>query len=61
MIDKNFWQNVADNWSKDDDGITIPEIESSDIELIDPSVAFMDKQIDEEVDDILADLGFDDF
>ncbi len=61
MIDKKFWQTIADNWSKEDDGIAIPEIQKGGIELIDPSVATMDAKVDEEVDDILADLGLDDF
>ena len=61
MIDKKFWQTIADNWSKEDDGIAIPEIQKGGIELIDPSVATMDAKVDEEIDDILADLGLDDF
>ena len=61
MIDKKFWQTIADNWSKEDDGIAIPEIKKGGIEFIDPSVATMDAKVDEEVDDILADLGLDDF
>ena len=61
MIDKYFWQTIADNWSKNDDGISIPEIKSSGIELIDPSVASINVKLSEEIDDILADLGLDDF
>ena len=61
MIDKKFWQTIADNWCKEDDGIAIPEIKSGGIELIDPSVAALDAKVDEEIDDILADLGLDDF
>ena len=61
MIDKKFCQTIADNWSKEDDGIAISEIKKGGIELIDPSVATMDAKVDEEVDDILADLGLDDF
>lgn len=60
MIDKKFWQWVAENWRKDDDGISIPEILSEGIELIDPSTAFLDTSEDEEIDDILSDMGFDD-
>lgn len=59
MINKMFWQKIADNWSTDDDGISIPDIEGSGIELIDPSTAFSDIDLDE-VDDILADLDLDD-
>ena len=61
MSDKKFWQTIADNWSKEDDGIKIPEIKGEGIELIDPTVAAMDAKVDEEIDDILADLGLDDF
>lgn len=61
MIDKKFWQTIADNWSKEDDGISIPEIQSEGIELIDPEAVSVDSAMDDEIDDILADLGLDDF
>jgi len=61
MIDKKFWQTIADNWSKEDDGISIPEIQSGGIELIDPEAVSVDSAMDDEIDDILADLGLDDF
>ena len=61
MIDKKFWQTIADNWSKEDDGISIPEIQSGGIELIDPEAVLVDSAMDDETDDILADLGLDDF
>ena len=61
MIDKKFWQTIADNWSKEDDGISIPEIQSGGIELINPEAASVDSAMDDEIDDILADLGLDDF
>ena len=60
MIDKNFWKRVAENWRKDDDGISIPKISTEGIELIDPSTAFLDLSKDEEIDDILSEMGFDD-
>ena len=60
MIDKKFWQMIADNWRKADDGIVIPDIQEGGVELIDPSVAKFDAEMDEEIDDILADLGLDD-
>lgn len=60
MIDKKFWQMIADNWRKADDGIVIPDIQEGGVELIDPSVAKLDAEMDEEIDDILADLGLDD-
>ena len=61
MIDKKFWQIIADNWSKEDDGISIPEIQSGGIELIVPEAVSVDSAMDDEIDDILADLGLDDF
>lgn len=61
MIDKKFWQIIADNWSKEDDGISIPEIQSGGIELIVPETVSVDSAMDDEIDDILADLGLDDF
>jgi hypothetical protein len=61
MIDKKFWQTIADNWSKEDDGISIPEIQSGGIELIDPEAVLVDSAMDDETYDILADLGIDDF
>ena len=61
MIDKKFWQTIADNWHKDDDGIFIPDIEKNPgIELIDPTTLDSDSAMDDEIDDILADLGLDD-
>lgn len=60
MIDKKFWQTIAKNWSKEDDGINIPEIKGEGIELIDPTVATLDAKVDEEIDDFMADLGLDD-
>ena len=60
MIDVKFWQSVAEYWKKDDDGIDIPEINTGGIELIDPS-DFLDTVTDDEIDDILDALGFDDF
>ncbi len=60
MIDEEFWKLIADNWSKEDDGILIPEIQGGGIELIDPTVAVKDAKLEEEVYDILSDLGLDD-
>lgn len=60
MIDVKFWKSVADNWRKDDDGIKIPDINTEGIDVIDPSSLLFDTGMDEEIDDILADMGFDD-
>ena len=60
MIDKVFWQAVADKWSKDDDGISIPEISIKGIDAIDPDANDMGEEFEDEINDILADLGLDD-
>lgn len=55
MIDKEFWINIAENWRIKD------EIDVPDVIPIEVKVEDLDDDIsDEEVDDILADLGFDD-
>ena len=54
MIDKRFWEKVAKKWSKEDDGM--PPVEPPVIELIDIDD---DPITNEEIDDILADLGLD--
>ena len=59
MIDKEFWQKIADNWRKDNDGIDIPDIDTDGIDTIDPSVLSFDEELDDETEDILADLGLD--
>ncbi len=59
MIDKRFWKKIADNWRTDSDGIDIPENYVEGIEEIDPSILSLDEKVDDEIDDILADLGLD--
>ena len=59
MIDKKFWQKIADNWRKDSDGIDIPDIDTDGIDTIDPSVLSFDEELDDETENILADLGLD--
>lgn len=60
MIDKKFWKLIADNWSRDSDGIIVPDIgEVPDISPED--LVLFDNISNEEIDDILADLGLDDF
>ena len=62
MINKNFWAKIAGKWVMKDDGIVIP------LDGLDPPV-FIDEDllgidigdIDDEINDILADLGLDDF
>lgn len=54
MIDKRFWIIVAEKWSKEEDGISpIPPLVLDPIELDDNPIT------NEEIDDILADLGLD--
>lgn len=57
MIDKNFWQKVSENWIKNDDGVSVPESTGP----IGPIVPLVDAPVsDDEIDDILSDLGLDD-
>ena len=60
MIDTSFWKKVSENWIKDDDGIAVPEPTGSDVSGLDPSIFADNPEIDNEIDDILADLGLDD-
>jgi len=56
MIDKSFWEKIAENWCTDNDGTNIPE---TDLELGD-----LDKELeglkedlnDDELDDILGEI-----
>ncbi len=54
MINANFWNKVAVEWKKSDDGIVVPEVEA--LSEVDP--IFEDISNDE-IDDILADLDID--
>ena len=60
MIDKAFWEKVADEWKKSDDGIVIPDIDTSGAEGIEDEGILFDQISDAEIDDILSDLGLDD-
>lgn len=57
MIDKKFWQSVANNWRKKDDGIITPPIDPGP--PIDPDEVPFDEMTDDEIDDILSDLDLD--
>ena len=64
MIRKSFWQEIADNWSKEDDGIIIPE-DSADEgrkaqEIREEDIGMFNNISNDEIDDILSDLGLDD-
>ena len=59
MINKGFWTKVAEKWRMDNDGINIPNVEA-DVSLItDEDLIPFDSITDDEIDDILADLGLD--
>ena len=62
MIDKAFWLKIAENWRKKDDGIgATPDTtgDGDDAKNIDPDVISFDQISDDEIDDILSDLGLD--
>ena len=54
MIDKKFWKTIADNWSKEEDGIIIPPPPPP------PSLVPTTSADDDEIDKILSELGLDD-
>lgn len=64
MIDKNFWKRIAENWSKDDDGIVVPDDKKKEAEkakgIKDEDLVLFDDISNDEINDILADLGLDD-
>ena len=61
MIDKKFWKKIAENWVKDNDGIELPKdsFDITNVVDIKPELASFDDAVDDEIDDILADLGLD--
>lgn len=65
MIKKEFWIQIAENWAIDDDGIDIPDNFDQEAqkakEITDEDLFFLDDVSNSEIDDILADLGLDDF
>ena len=64
MIDKNRWKRIAENWSKDDDGIVVPDDKRKEADkakgIKDEDLAFFDDISNDEIIDILADLKLDD-
>ena len=56
MIDRMFWEKIAGEWKKVDDGIKIPEVDTGGAEDINPD----DDIVDLDIDDILADFDLDD-
>lgn len=65
MIDKQFWIKIAQNWATEDDGIAIPDDKAKEAEkakgLADEELQIFDELSNDEMNDILAELGFDDF
>ena len=63
MINLNFWQRIAENWSKDDDGIVVPddkkEEEKKAKDIKDEDLIMFDDILNDEINDILSDLGLD--
>ena len=64
MIDVEFWQRIAKNWATEDDVLDIPDdmkYEALKVQSIpDEDLALFDEVSNDEIDDILADLGLDD-
>lgn len=64
MIDLKFWQKIAENWSKDDDGIVVPDDrkkeEQKAKEIKDEDLVMFDDISNDEINDILSDLELDD-
>ncbi len=60
MIDKAYWEKIASYWKKKDDGIVIPEIDTQGAAAINPDEDSFGNISNQEIDDILADLGLDD-
>lgn len=59
MIDKAYWEKIADQWKKQDEGIDIPTIDTGGAGAIDPTIDSFGDVLDETIDDILSDIDFD--
>ena len=60
MIDKAYWNKIASQWKKQDDGIFIPTVDTGRAGDIDPNEGSFGDISDNEIDDILADLDLED-
>jgi len=56
MINKAFWESVAGEWKKADDGIKIPELDTGGAGNINTDEDAFGTVSDLDVDDILADF-----
>ena len=65
MIKRVFWIQIAENWALDDDGINIPDNFDQEAQkakgITEEDLIILDDISNDEIDDILADLGLDDF
>ncbi len=59
MIDKAYWNKIASEWKKKDDGIERPKANTKGAKNIDPDEEKFGVIPDEEIEDILADLDSD--
>lgn len=64
MIDKNFWKRISENWSKDGDDIVVPDDKTMETDkakrIKDEDLILFEDISNDEINDILADLGLDD-
>ncbi len=64
MINDKFWINIAANWSLEDDGIEIPDDIEQEVtkakEIKNEDLILFDDISNDEIEDILADLGLTD-
>ncbi|MGO5167876.1 hypothetical protein ACTQ4Q_07455 [Bacillota bacterium LCP21S3_D9] len=56
MINKTFWESVASEWKKPDDGIKIPELDTGGAGDINTDDDPLGDITDLDMDDILADF-----
>ena len=56
MINKAFWENVAGEWKKVDDGIKIPDLDTGGAGEINTNEDPFGDVSDLDIDDILADF-----
>ena len=64
MTDKIFWQKIAEKWSRNDDGIVVPDDKIEEFkkaqEIKEEDLVMFDDISNDEINEILADLGIDD-
>lgn len=63
MIDKRFWTKIAEHWCKNTDGIEVPDDKAQEAQKV-ADISGEDLDLfcsipNEEIDDILSDLGLD--